>query len=168
MEQNVSEEELRIEILREDHTLSGFQSRTQELVDFLVDDALQNQMQKISLTFLFFYKEQLVGYITLLNDSIKLRGELREFFKNKDIHYGSLPALKVGRICVDSRFERRGIGTEMIRLAYRHAEKIQKELAGCRFVTLDAKRSSLAFYEKLGFKVLKPESKGLFPLYLDL
>jgi len=65
----------------------------------------------------------------LLNDSIKLRGELNDLFRNKDVHYGSLPALKVGRICVDERFERKGIGTEMMRLAYQQAEKIQTKLA---------------------------------------
>jgi len=47
------------------------------LVDFLVEDALENQKNRISVTYLIFLESgELVGYVTLLNDRINLEGDL--------------------------------------------------------------------------------------------
>ena len=57
-EVKIKEEEVKIEILRPFHVplLSTFCSYEQELVDFLVEDALENQNQRLSLTFLWIYE----------------------------------------------------------------------------------------------------------------
>lgn len=171
--QKIKPEELKIEVIIQDHLLTGFRSYEQELVDFLIQDALENQKQRLSVTFLWFYENQLVSYLTLLNDKINLEGDLKEFFKEKGIHYKSLPALKVGRLCVDDRFLRRGLGKLMILFTIAIANEINKK-SGCRFITLDAKRNpdkkldSIHFYKKLSFKTLKERIKGTTPMYLDL
>lgn len=150
-----------------DHLVNVFQSYEKELANFLREDALNNQKQKLSVTFLWFYESQLVSYITLLTDRINLEDDLRLFFKEKGIQYRSLPALKVGRLCVDDRFLRRGLGRLMMALAYEKANEINETKAGCRFITVDAKSGSVNFYLKLGFKALKPSKGDSIPLYLD-
>ena len=166
--------EITVDILNDKHDLSDFQSYEKELVDFLLEDAFPNQSQNLSLTFLWFYEGKLVSYITLLNDKINLEGNLKQFFREKDIHYKSLPALKIGRICVDDRFLRRDLGKLMIMFAIQQAEEITNSKAGCRFITLDAKRNpkkeldSIHFYKKLDFKILKERKKGTTPMYLDI
>lgn len=174
-EENIKPEEIRIEIIQKDHHLDSFHSYEQELVDFLRDDALENQQQNLSVTFLWLYRQQLVAYITLLTDKITLEGDLREYFKEKGIHYQSLPALKIGRLCVDDRFRRRGLGRLMIQFAVHTAKEINQEKAGCRFITVDAKRNpqpeldSAYFYRKLRFKNLEEQStKKITFMYLDL
>lgn len=170
----ISSADLVIEKLTENHDLSSFKSYEPELVSFLIEDALNNQRQNLSITSLWFYKDRLVGYVTLLTDKINLEGNLKEFFKEKDIHYKSLPALKIGRLCVHDDFLRRGTGKLMVLFAIRIANEINASKAGCRFITLDAKRNprkdldSIHFYKKLGFKVLKERLKGTTPMYLDL
>lgn len=166
-------EELRIERLHAKHFLSGFKSYEQELVDFLIEDALNNQNNQISVTYLWFLNSgELVGYLTLLNDRINLEGDLKDIFRKKGIEYHSLPALKVGRLCVDDRFLRRGLGTLMLAFAVKIANHIFNEYAGCRFIVLDAKRNyqndPIHFYKKVGFKELKERKKGTTPMYLDL
>ena len=94
--------------------LNRFETDVDELKAFLTEDALNNQQQKISLTFLWFYKDQVVSYISLLNDKINLEGNLKVFFREKDILYKSLPALKIGRLCVHNDFRKRGLGRLMI------------------------------------------------------
>ena len=177
MEQNknkIDVDEIRIEILNEKHDISKFRSYEQELEDFLIEDALNNRKQSLSITFLWFYKGQFVAYITLLNDKINLQGNLKSFFKEKDIHYKSLPALKIGRLCVHDDFIKRGLGRLMVVFAIKTANEINESKAGCRFITLDAKRNknresdSIHFYKKLSFKVLKERQKGTTPMYLDL
>ena len=167
-------DEIKIEIIDSKHNVNPFQSYEKELVDFLEEDALENQKQRLSITFLWFYQNQLVSYITLLNDKVNLEGDLKEFFKEKGIYYKSLPALKIGRICVDDRFLRRGLGRLMLLSVIQIANEINGTKAGCRFITLDAKRNpnpkldSIHFYKKQGFKTLKERVKGTTPMYVDL
>ena len=170
----INPEEVRIEIINQHHTVHSFRSYENELVEFLIEDALENQKQKLSVTFLWFYGGKLVSYITLLNDKINLESDLKEFFREKGVHYKSLPALKVGRLCVDNMFLRRGLGRLMILSAIRIANELNRNKTGCRFITLDAKRNqdkgldSIHFYKKIGFKTLKERQKGTTPMYLDL
>ena len=170
----ITPEDIQMEIIREKHPVQHFQSYERELVDFLIEDAFENQKQKLSVTFLWFYQGNLVSYITLLNDKINLTPKLKEFFSQEGVLYGTLPALKIGRLCVDERFLRRGLGKLMVWSAIQMAQEISKNKSGCRFLTLDAKRNKdtekdpLNFYIKMGFKILKEEHKGTTPMYLDL
>lgn len=164
---------MRIERIQPGHNLAGFQSYEQELVDFLQDDALVNQNNQISVTYLWFLKTgELVGYLTLLNDRINLENDLKDSFRKKGIPYHSLPALKIGRLCVDDHFLRRGIGTMMIDFSIKVALHIFEKYSGCRFIVLDAKRKPqndpIHFYKKQGFQELKERKKGTTPMYLDL
>ena len=170
----IDPKDIAIEKLNDKHTLDNFKSYEKDLAEFLKDDALGNQKQRLSVTFLWFYGKELVGYLTLLNDKINLEGNLKEFFREKDIHYKSLPALKIGRLCVHDDFLRRGIGRLMVLFAIQHANEICEHKAGCRFITLDAKRNekreldSIHFYKRMGLKMLKERAKGTTPMYLDL
>jgi GNAT superfamily N-acetyltransferase len=169
-----NEEDVKIERMTDKHKIDCFKSYESELVNFLVEDALENQKNKISVTYLWFLKEsgQLVGYITLLSDRINLEGDLKQTFRDKGIEYHSLPALKVGRLCVDDSFLRKGLGTLMLAFAVKVAHHIFNNYAGCRFIVLDAKRSPqndpIHFYKKVGFIALKERKKGSTPMYLDL
>ena len=170
----ITVDQIQIEVINEDYDVTRFRSYENDLAKFLVEDALDNQKQFLSLTFLWFFEGRLVSYITILNDKINLKGDLKDFFKQKGIHYGSLPALKIGRLCVDDRFVRRGLGKLMIQSAISIANKLNTSWSGCRFITLDAKRNDnpskdpLNFYKKQGFKVLKEKNGSTTPMFLDL
>lgn len=170
--ERITAQDVKIERVQLSHNLNNFQSYEKELVNFLVEDAVDNQKKQISVTYLWFLREELIGYITLLNDRINLEGDLKEVFRGKGILYHSLPALKIGRLCVDDRFLRRGIGTLMIDFSIKIAYHIFDEYAGCRFIVLDAKRNAqqdpIHFYRKQGFKELKGKRAGTTAMYLDL
>lgn len=168
-------EELKIEIISQKHDLTGFASYEQDLVDFLRDDALVNQEQNLSVTFVWFYNNWLVSYVTLLTDRITLSGGLQNYFKEKGVHYKSLPALKIGRLCVDDKFRRRGLGKLMIEFSIMVAKEINQGKAGCRFITVDAKRNpvseldSVQFYKRLGFQVTgEDRTKKVTFMHLDV
>ena len=169
--------EIEIEQINESHkeVISKFASYEKELVDFLVEDALNNQKKQMSITYLWFFnpKKELVAYVTALADGISLQGELKEHFRQQGILYKSLPALKIGRLCVCDEYLGRGIGTLMIEFILVLAQRISKDI-GLRFITTDAKRNpdprkdSVHFYKKFGFEVLKHREKGTMPMYKDL
>ena len=154
--------------------ISNFRSYEKELSDFLIEDAINNQLAGISRTYLFFNKTELAGYVTLLNDSLRLDENLIEFFKNKDILYKTLPAIKVGRLAVHDNYLRKGLGTIMLMLSYTVAKSICDKKCGCRFIVLDAKRNKdpekdpIHFYKKLNFKILKERTKGTTLMYFDI
>ncbi len=175
--QKISIAEIEIQQINDSHksSISSFRSYERELVEFLVEDALDNQEKQMSITYLWFLKstKELVAYISVLADAISLQGELKEHFRQQGILYKSLPALKIGRLCVSDQYLGRGIGTLMIEFTLVLAQRIDKEI-GLRFITTDAKRNtdprkdSVHFYKRLGFGILKQREKGTIPMYKDL
>ena len=169
--------DIEVQQINESHKtiLMTFKSYEKELIDFLVEDALDNQNKKFSTTYLWFYKpkKELIGYVTVLADAINLQGELKEYFRQEGVPYKSLPALKIGRLCVSDSYLGRGIGTLMVQFVIVLSEKIGKDI-GLRFITTDAKRNpeprkdSVHFYKKLVFEILKQREKGTLPMYKDL
>ena len=173
----ISSNDLRSERLTENNfqEVKNFNSFERELVDFLLKDALKNQEMHISTTHLWFYKpsNELAGYITLLTDRISLLPAQKEIFKKKGVNYKSLPALKIGRLCVHDKFLRKGIGTHMVDALILLIQDLNKK-AGCRFIVLDAKRNqdkskdAVHFYKTLGFEVYKSREKGTISMYKDV
>ena len=53
----IKSNEIVIEKIDEKHDLSNFKSYEKELVGFLTEDAMNNQKQKLSVTFLWFYEK---------------------------------------------------------------------------------------------------------------
>lgn len=155
--------------------IENFQTYEKDLADFLQEDALDNHLRNISTTYLWFHKKtnELLGYLTLSTDSIRLTEPLRKEFTSKNINYKSLPALKIGRVCVDDRFRGKNIGKFMMFYTFKLVATINEQV-GCRFVTLDAKRNkenskdSIHFYKKMGFNILRDRQKGTTPMYKDM
>lgn len=172
----VEDKDITIEPISDKHksVISSFTTYEPDLKDFLVEDAISNQNNRISKTFLMFYKTNLVGYVTLLCDSLRVEGEIKGYCKSKNIPYKTLPAIKIGRLAVDDNFLKKGFGTRLLHLAYTYAKDISDNSCGCRFLILDAKRNkdkskdSLHFYKKMNFLVLKERFKGTTPMYFDL
>ncbi len=142
-----------------------------ELRNFLIEDAYNNQEQDfISRTYLIFHNpgNKLAGYVTLLTDNVHIRNTgLAEQFRAKNIQYDSLPALKIGRMCIDLDFRKKGLGTFLVHVAMRRLLEIN-ERVGCRFLIADVKRDAQHFYKNLGFEILKEKQKGSIPMYLDM
>lgn len=168
--------DLRVESISDKHLplLHNFITYEPDLKNFLIEDAISNQYNKISKTFLLFHKNNLVGYITLLCDSLRVEGEIKELCKNINVPYKTLPAIKIGKLAVDDNYLKKGFGTKLLHLAYNYAKHVSDKYCGCRFLVLDAKRNkdksknSLHFYKKMNFNILKNKEKGTIPMYLDL
>lgn len=164
----------------------SFESFQEDLMGYLKEDALHSQDLCVANTFLVFdkcnlrsfrqkgKKLALLGYVSILTDSLRLDSELKAHFRNKDIRYNSLPALKIGRLCVDDKYRGSGIGKCIIAWVSDRVYYLNQNVA-CRFITLDAKRhqdkdkDSYNFYKKYNFKVLKTRKpRSNTPMYLDI
>jgi ribosomal protein S18 acetylase RimI-like enzyme len=139
------------------HDVSTFDCGDSDLNDFLQNDASDYQSEHLSFTSVVFYEKELVGYITLLTDSIVLKTPEKK--KLVDFHSSVMqwPALKIGRLAVaTARQKECGIGKALLQYAVALAIRIGLESGiGCRFLTVDAYPVSIGFYERHGFVVNK-------------
>ena len=69
--------------------------------------------------------------------------------------YDSYPAIKVARLLVDARERKKGLGKALIEFALGTAKDVVCPSVGCRFIVVDAKAASVAFYVKQGFTLLE-------------
>ena len=61
------------ETLTEKHDLSYFDCGDEDLNDFLKKDALTQQKEKLNVTKLIMYNGKIIGFASLLTDTLKLR-----------------------------------------------------------------------------------------------
>lgn len=161
------------------HDTSNFNSIDDDLNDFIKHDALREQGRMLSKTYLFFYDEVIIGFITLSVDSVRApylkRADL-EFRHNRTI-YTNLPCVLIGRLAVDTNYSGQGVGTYMLNWTVGLIINAICQCVGCRYITVDPivtpKYSAVGFYIKseLGFthmediRITKPETRLYINLY---
>lgn len=164
---NILRDDVTIFSLSARHNLNSFNCTNHDLNDFLKNDALENQEQMVSRTYVCFYEEQLVGFYTLTTDIIEVK-HVEETHQWNGYKYSRYPAIKLARLSVDSRFERKGIGKLLLFAAVGIALDVSNYV-GCRYITVDAKQEAIKFYKKHGFIVVeKTRSKNEPTMYLNI
>ncbi len=163
----IDEKTLRVVPLTRIDTLATFRSANDDLNDFLKNEAIESQENLLSKTFLCFCRDHITGFLTLVTDTIEVK--LVDAGDGvSDYPHQKYPAIKIARLAVDKKFERKGVGRFLILAAVGKVHQISKDV-GCRYITLDSKRESVGFYEKFGFKIIKRYANRNFPpMYLNM
>ena len=149
----------------ENYRINDFDSGYQDYNEFLTELAMECIEESICKVYLLISKvnADIIGYITLSNDSIKLSEDEKGVHGLDSIPFRSVPALKIGQLAVDKRYRKkcRGYGSYLIELAIGFAAKMNESEYGtvCRFITVDVdirndvKDERLTnFYIKNGFE----------------
>ncbi|MDO9098902.1 MAG: N-acetyltransferase, partial [Candidatus Methanoperedens sp.] len=84
-----------------------FNSHSDELNEFLKKDAMRDQKNRVSKTYLCCWKKNIAGYVTLLTDTLELHA-VSEIDGIDGYFYQKYPAIKIARLAVDVKFERKG------------------------------------------------------------
>lgn len=109
------------------------------------------------------------GYITLICSEISLRNAYDIDDCPTANQYEYMPALKIARLAVDSRYRGQGIGDQLLALAIAIGTDLISPYIGCRFIITDAKKEAIRFYQKFGFTLLKTEQEQDAPaMFLDI
>ena len=164
---------MRIVRLTQGHTFKPFDCGEDDLNDFLLQDAKQYAKGLLAVTYLIEDEDMTVAFFSLSNDRISLSESdkatwrrIRSSFPHRK-HRSDYPAVKIGRLGVNVSAQHRHIGTEIIDFV-KHTF-ITSNRTGCCFVTVDALRSAVSFYESNGFKPLRKINEGdTVPMYYDL
>ncbi len=141
--------EIEIVELSPEYDLKHFDCEDTDLNEFLKEDAQKYKNQLIAKTYLALYNQEVIAFFSIMNDSIKLDPlETENTQKLQRLH--EYPALKIGRLAVDKRFKKKGIGTFIFKYIL-GLTQIINDYASCRFLTVDSYHESIPFYEKIGF-----------------
>ncbi|MBR0270369.1 MAG: GNAT family N-acetyltransferase [Methanobrevibacter sp.] len=177
------------ETLTEEHDLSKFSCDSEDLNDFLKNDALNQQKEKLNLTKLCICDGEIVGFVTLLTDVLKLnlvRDEnVKELIKGK-LHISirnNISSIKIGRFAIDKKYSGKGLGSFILINVIDNIINLSENNVGLRFIVVNAYAKAYTFYvNHIGFENLKKDDKILenidfiknvdpertFLLYLDI
>jgi GNAT superfamily N-acetyltransferase len=158
-------DDIHVEPLNNDHDFSDFYCVSEDLNDFIKNDARREQECMLSRTYLFSSEKDVVGFVSLSADSVSApRLRIDDLVRRKGSSkplYSNLPCILIGRLAVVKRYERQGIGTNILNWAVGLITNVVCKSVGCRYITVDPKTESLDLYTKsgLGFtqmEALKP------------
>jgi len=153
--------------LKADTEILKFDCEDSDLNEFLFDDAKNYASELLTTTYILQTDTETVAYFSYLNDKIyhqEIGGNKDKFLQRvssilpvgKD-NYTSYPAVKIGRLAVSKDFKGKGIGKDLIN--FTKGLFVDNNRTGCKFITVDAYRASLEFYEKCGFKYLSSSDR---------
>lgn len=133
-----------------------------DLNEFLLRDASELQNLNVISVYLAIHDDaELIGYVALLTDAIRLKTSERKPLGLPHQSHPVVPAIKVARLAVSKRFrdEYSGAGAYLMSFAKNIALGVADSV-GCRVLTVDAYPHAVPFYERLGFKANKEASKA--------
>ena len=162
-------EKYHFENLTEEHDLSEFDCGDDDLNDFLKNDALKQQKSRLNVTKLIIYDREIIGYVSLLTDTLVLKNiqdekiqlniknQLEIKSKNKNIS-----GVKIGRLALDKKYSGEGLGSHILRNILTNLKIISDNEIGFRFIIVEGYAKAFNFYVvKNGFEYLKKDYKNI-------
>ena len=161
----------KFETLTEKHDLSNFECGSDDLNDFVKNDALIQQQDKINITKLITCDDEIIGFVSLLTDTIPLKNIRDENIRLKLKHHYNeniekvpkkkqLPAIKIGRFAIDEKYAQKGLGSFIFRNVLLSILHLSKTKVGLRFITVEAYAMAFNFYvKKNNFTYRKSDEK---------
>lgn len=111
---------------------------------------LKEQKENLSVTYLAIYQSEILGFITILTDSIPYN-----IVKNDvETKYKSYPSVKIGRLGVNINYKGLDIGTMILDDISRDIKELSEEI-GIKFIIVDSYCSARKFYLKNSFTEMK-------------
>jgi ribosomal protein S18 acetylase RimI-like enzyme len=149
----------RIELLGK-HDRTAFSSREESLDRYLREQVTQDIRRRLSNCFVALDAVgALAGYYTFAATSVPLT-ELPADITRRLPRYPSMPAGLIGRLAIDQRFQRQGLGSLLVVDAAARAMRAEPAIYA---LVVDAKSEDAAgFYLRLGFQRFLSQPMRLF------
>ncbi len=165
----------RIVLLRADTEIMPFRCSDEDLNDFLFSDAKKYCGQMLATTYLIedVRAGKTVAYFSLLTDKLISDPDSCVSWNNVSRHIDNpkrrkqYPAVKIGRLAVSEEYAGKGVGKAVLYIIKFIAAR--RCSVACRFLTVDAYKDAVEFYEKAGFRMfLTKEGSPTCSMYYDL
>ncbi len=157
---------LRIEKLRRDHRVDGFDCGKEPLNRFLLRFALQSQLANSAQTYLALSGDRVAGYYTLTYGDVAYDDAPERLRKGVARH--PVPLMILARLAVTMDWAGKGIGSGLLKDALVRT-LAAAEIAGLRALAVHAKDDEArAFYDHFGFIPSPSDPMHLFVLLKDI
>ena len=155
-----------VEPLTAGHDRSDFDCGTPELTDWLKRFALTTQQGEAARVYVAHRDNHVLGYYALATGGVtKADAPTRVGAGLGGYH---VPVLLLARLAVDTREQRRGLGSALLKDALLRVARIADEV-GVRALMVNAQdEAALAFYERFDFRPSPVDRLQLFLLTKDL
>lgn len=146
--------QLQLEILNDSHNYLEFDCGNEALNQFLMKRAKTEAAQRLSKTRVAINdKEVVIGFYSIA-PSVIAKSSLANP-EGRGVPYAEVPAIRIGRLAVDKRYQKSGFGRAILKDALQICLNLSNEFGG-RVVVVDAKNQQAAsFYSRYGFKPIK-------------
>jgi GNAT superfamily N-acetyltransferase len=147
--------------LAAEHNRADFRCGSEPLEQYLRERANQDFKRYVATPFVLYDldTEQIAGYYTLAATGIQFE-DLPETMRKKLSRYPLVPAMLLGRLAVDERYQGQGLGAFLLVDALRRSLMNEIVVAA---VIVDAKdKTAQSFYEYHGFVSLDRQPLRLF------
>jgi GNAT superfamily N-acetyltransferase len=152
--------------LRPEHPVAEFDCGDETLNRFLAKFALSSELSHSSRTYVALSEGKIAGYYSLTVTSLEYEQGSKRLQKGLARHL--IPMLLLARLAVDRRFQRQGLGAELLRDAMLRAISVSDQ-AGVRGVLVHAKDDAAKrFYQRFDFEPLAGNDLHLVMLMKDL
>jgi len=139
----------RIEKLRPDHPIEGFDCGREELNRYLQRYAWVNQQAGAAQTYVGLAGDAMVGYHTLTVGQVRREDAPERLTKGLARH--PVPIMLLARLAVDRRWHGQGIGKALLKDAMQRTLQAA-DIAGIRAFAVHAKNEeAVSFYQKFDF-----------------
>jgi len=136
------------EHLKAEHDLTAFDCGTPELDSWLKRRALQNEGLGTSRTYVVTAEGRVVGFYAIANGAVAHKDVSAKTRRNMP---DPIPVMVLARLAVDKAYQRRGIGSALLRDALLRTLNAS-QIAGIRAVLLHAiSEDANRLYQKAGF-----------------
>jgi GNAT superfamily N-acetyltransferase len=158
--------DFKIEKLRRDHSLEGFDCGKEPLNRFLIRNALQNQQANASQTYVLITSDRVIGYHTLVVGEVAFAAAPERLTKGLARH--PIPIILLARLAVSQDWQRRGAGPALLKDALLRTLRAA-DIAGIRAFAVHAKDDQArAFYGHFDFVASPTDPMHLFLLLKDI
>lgn len=101
---------------------------------------------------------EVLAYISIMCAEVKLETAYQIQDKADANRYEHHPAIRIARLACCDDAKGKGLGRALVETILGVVLHSIVPNAGCRFIILDAKRKSIKFYEKHGFRLLDTQA----------
>jgi len=138
-----------VRLLGESDDRGSFQSGDEQLDLFFRRYAGQNQFRHhIGTTYVAVESDTILGFATVTVGHVEI-DNLQPSLRKKFPDY-PLPILRLARLAVDRKAQKRDVGERLMRTVFSVAIEVREKL-GCVGVVVDAKPGAESYYSRYGF-----------------
>jgi len=157
----------RIEKLHRSHNVDSFDCGQQDLNRFLARFALVGQQSGSSNTFVALVDEEVVGYYTLVSGQVQYENAPERL--RKGLAHHPVPMMILARLAVDKSWQRKGLGTGMLKDAVLRTLQAIEIASNFRGILVHAKDDDVRrFYERFDFLPSPSDPLHMMVLLKDL